>query len=201
MQGPAPFGPVQYSFIRQTIRTETSEQWNNEWLFNPACRQTKLWFPEAKPGISRFLLKQTREDLGRLIRWFTGHNFLRRHQNLLDPDSYTSRICRLCYTEPETAEHIVADCVTLDHTRRFFMGTPSLTKPYEWDISKLHAFLAYIGDKLEDSGPISAIQIVQRDDSWGEVFIDSTASGNLPSHSMITYDIIPDDIPPHQPPS
>ena len=81
------------------------------------------------------------------------------------------------------------------------MGTPSLTKPYEWDISKLQAFISYIGDKLEDSGPISAIQIVQRDDSWGEVFTDSTASGNLPSHSMIMYDIIPDDIPPHQPPS
>ncbi len=139
---------------------ETIDQWNLDWLVNLACRQTKLWFPEVNLALSRKIISLDRETLGRFIRWLTGHNFLRRHQNLLDPDTYPSRTCRLCYQEPETAEHVIADCITLDPTRRMHFSRSHLTKPYKWNFEEMKNFLATIAEVMEKEdhmGPISIL--------------------------------------------
>ena len=176
-----PFGPVPYTFVRSVMRQETIDTWNGEWLANPACRQTKLWFPEVNLEKSRKIISLDRERLGPFIRWITGHNYLRRHQNLLEPDIYTSRTCRLCHQEPETAEHLIADCVFLDPTRRNFFNRPHLSKPYEWTFEEMSTFLSCIAEQMEQDGEMSSARIIGPNNEDMEIFIDSIIPNDFAS--------------------
>ncbi len=173
LEGPSPFGPISYTFIRSVMRQETMDTWNDTWLQNTACRQTKLWFPEVNLALSRKVITLDRETLGRFIRWITSHNFLRRHQNLLDPENSPTKICRLCHQEPETAEHIIADCVVLDPTRTMIFNTPRLTKPYVWQFADMKNFLTTIAETMERDGDLTPIKILGPNNEHTEIFLDS----------------------------
>ncbi len=127
VQGPHPFGPISSTFIHGVLLDE----WNEAWVANPACRQTKLWFPAFNCVEARQLLSLTTPELGETLRWITGLNFTRQHQHLLDPATFRTNIRRLCHQEPESPEHLIKDCVTLDPLRRRFLETTKLTKPYK----------------------------------------------------------------------
>ena len=148
-------------------------------------RQTKLWFPLINLLLSKKILQLDRIELGRLIRWITGHNFLRRHQNLLDPDNYVTDLCRLCGTCPETAEHILTQCVTLDHTRKHCMNVPYMEPPYKWSLEGLRNLLSLIADKMEASTGVSNLDIFDKDGAIRTVFLDSTAQVPRDSSSDI----------------
>ncbi len=56
IQGPHPFGPISFTFIKGVLRTQSHDTWNEAWTANPACRQTKLWFPTVNNAEARQLL-------------------------------------------------------------------------------------------------------------------------------------------------
>ena len=59
IQGPHPFGPISFTFIQGVLRTQSHDTWNEAWEANPACRQTKLWFPAINCTEARQLLSLT----------------------------------------------------------------------------------------------------------------------------------------------
>jgi len=77
-------------------------------LSRPDCRQTKLWFPTPNLKKSKTILMKTREELGLLTRWLTGHCYLARHQSLIFPE--VNPKCSLCSQYDETPWHLLREC-------------------------------------------------------------------------------------------
>jgi ribonuclease HI len=110
------------------------EKWKTRWRKLKTCRQTKIWLPEIDLGVSKQLLRQKRHDYGTTVRWITGHNFLKRHTALFDPDNVDAN-CRFCELEPETSSHLITTCEVFwqnraDCFKQFFLDeTTPVWKP------------------------------------------------------------------------
>jgi ribonuclease HI len=133
--------PIPLSHLKQICKQHSLKSWNLQWSKSQHYRQTKLFFPEVDAAKSNHLLRLNRDDFGRAIRWITGHCFLQRHNNLLNPNDTTSPQCRLCNMEQETSSHIICQCEALClirhfHFQEFFLPLSPL--PY---IKQLTSFL------------------------------------------------------------
>ena len=105
------------------------------------CRQTKIWLPKPNPKISKNLLNNTKDTFGRVVRWVTGHNFLNRHKNLLDPDTYLDKYCRFCFYDEETSWHLAAECGAFNTLRFKHFDRYQLLQNPEWTGRDLSNFL------------------------------------------------------------
>ena len=118
-------------------------KWLKAWKSYDQARQTKIWFPEPNFKKSLKLLRMKRNNLSRLVQFFTGHNKLKRHKNIqdgvLDPHS-----CRLCLEEEESSFHVIAECPAMQIHRSevFKMPFPkNLPNPPDWTVSQVEKFL------------------------------------------------------------
>jgi len=145
-----PRNTITLTFLKRTLHNHIIDDWQKEWQGHPSCRQTKLWCPNPNLGLSRRILQLDRPTIGRLIRWVTGHNFLRRHSNIVDPITYSTTKCRLCGREEETSSHVLAECITLDYHRMEIFNVPYLDLPCQWKLKEVCTFLKEFADPLED---------------------------------------------------
>ena len=86
-------------------------------------------------------------EFGRMVRFITGHAFLRRHNWIIDPERFSS--CRFCGDdeEGETPWHFIAQCPAFIINRRVFtpegdINVDTLTNPPEWEVYQLREFLS-----------------------------------------------------------
>ena len=115
LQGPQPFTPLPKKVITSAIDQAILKGWSGYWRDRPDCRQTKLWFPKPNPKFSKEILSKSRQEVGLLIRWITGHCFLARHQSLIHGIDPT---CNLCQDGEETPWHLLRDCPATFHIRQ-----------------------------------------------------------------------------------
>jgi ribonuclease HI len=132
-----PILPVSKRWIRSTIEEFTRLEWRDRWLSNPTARQTKIFLQSPSKNLSRKLLQQDRITLGELGRWILGHNFLLRHNHLLDPNTFPSPICRKCQQGEETSSHLILDCEALGQDRYKIFGQHLLLPPFTWTPDQL----------------------------------------------------------------
>ena len=132
------------------INNHFMKKWTKAWKSYDQARQTKIWFPIPNPKKSYQLLTRKRNDLGKLVQFFTGHNKLKRHKNIQnavdDPHS-----CRLCYEEEESSFHVIAECpATQSYRWGIFKCSTNLTNPPEWTVNQVDSFLkeSQIGEML-----------------------------------------------------
>ena len=123
------------------------------WKNHDQARQTKIWFPEPNDRKSSELLRLTRNNLGRLVQFLTGHNKLKRHKNIQNGviDLYS---CRLCCEEEESSFHVIAECPAMETYRLGAFKLPcstTLPNPPEWTVTQVVKFLrtSPIGKMLE----------------------------------------------------
>jgi ribonuclease HI len=133
--------PIPLSHIKNTTRSQSQKTWNLQWEKSLHCRQTKIFFPKVDPVKSGHLLRLSRDDFGRAIRWLTGHCFLNRHNNLLNPLEYPSPTCRACNWKEETSSHIICECEALGFIRYFHFQEFSLPLAPIPIIKQLTSFL------------------------------------------------------------
>ena len=133
--------PLSKTIVRSQIRTRIDQAWNTRWQDGLDCRQTKLFFPSPDKNKSYAITKMSRLTFGQITRFITGHNFLRRHEQIVHPDPFTSKLCRLCENEEETAWHIVAECDCLHKIRGEIFGQYFLVEEGPWKVSQLKTFL------------------------------------------------------------
>ena len=91
------------------------------------------------------LLSLSRVAFGQMIGFLTGHNFLKRHQALLDggaEDEDADKWCDLCGGGEQTTEHIVAFCESLATLRQEHLGVAYPSHPFtEIKLASLLSFL------------------------------------------------------------
>jgi hypothetical protein len=107
--------------------------WKNRWVNSTdKYRQTKIWFGEADPQKSVYIINNTRQMVGRYIQWLTGHGWLNRHANKID--SSHNPTCRLCEEEftTEDPDHIWWVCPAIERDRVLIKGTG---RPRSWTSS------------------------------------------------------------------
>ena len=117
----------------------------NRWKSTALYRQTREWFPELRPDVSAWALTLERKELSKLILIFTGHNFWKRHDWLVNrellhrgrisEDQLEPPYCNICLTPPiprtwsrdmeeylQTSHHIFSTCEGLAPYRKEVLG-------------------------------------------------------------------------------
>ena len=123
------------------INNHFMKKWTKAWKSYDQARQTKIWFPIPNPKKSYQLLTRKRNDLGKLVQFFTGHNKLKRHKNIQnavdDPHS-----CRLCYEDEESSFHVIAECLAMQtYGWEVFQCLTTLPNPLDWTVNEVEKFL------------------------------------------------------------
>ena len=126
LNGQVPDGPIpRYpSYYWQPLKDFLFQKWKTRLETDDPefARQTKIWFPEPSFRKSRKILALPREEF-RVVRWLTGHAFLRLHNF--------------------RADHIMLKCVRLRLLRAECFGPWDLSRMRpEWEVSQVLKFLA-----------------------------------------------------------
>ena len=116
------------------------KDWRDLFESTPGLRQTRLMISGPDLNIWNNIKKLDKTKIGRLVRFYTGHAWLRRHQSLVDKNN-TDISCRLCGRESEESFHILATCPVLADWRAdtlgFHVGVDSRT----WNSLNIALFL------------------------------------------------------------
>ena len=71
-------------YIKSIANKHMYEEWNNTWTQTKGHRQSKLFMPNVyQRGRANKTRNLSREDLSVLVRYITGHAFLRRHNHII----------------------------------------------------------------------------------------------------------------------
>ena len=127
-----------YSELDAHFLTKWQIFWNNV-----PYSQSKFWFKTIDLGRSNDIKNLKRESLTILGRWLSGFVFLRRQNELVNPGSYPSIMCRLCGEAPERAIHLISDCEAVAQRRLQYLGKHTIDDPsdFEWGVNQMLKFL------------------------------------------------------------
>ena len=147
-RGPVESLPIAPAVTASHLKEWLMGAWQSRWESLPEgfARQSRIWFTEPTPRKTRRILALGRVNFGRVIRWLTGHVFLRL-QNFRAGTSAIS-VCRLCGQKPERADHILLECPRLGELRMDCFGSAYIDTDEErpdWEVGDLLEFLAAAG--------------------------------------------------------
>ena len=153
----APKYPIPEKMVMRDISNFCLTKWKMEWISLNQCRQSKMFMPQPFPKETNKILLLSRKDLGRLARFLTGHNFLRRHQAIVNKLPSEDAQCRFCNSDGvvEDSFHIIKRCPQFSELRKEVMGREFLTyEIIKWDI--IHEFISKeeVADLEEDDSEI-----------------------------------------------
>jgi ribonuclease HI len=148
-----PFLPVSLKWIHTKIQTYLRTRWTERWRSVATARQTKIFFPYPDPQKSKQLLQMSRDDFGLMFRWISGHNYLLRHNNLLDPTNFPNPNCRLCNFDQETSGHLINSCPALSYHRFRTFGRHVNPEPPTWAVNQLQNFIHHANDRCPEVLP------------------------------------------------
>lgn len=122
--------PSPSNAFKTTLREKLEKRWNQQWKASETCRQTKIFFPVIDKAKSKRLVGLSRKELSEMVQIISGHNWLRKHESLIDPE--VDPTCRLCREEEETSYHLIGECPTLWRLRRDVFHTDRLGLVPDW---------------------------------------------------------------------
>ena len=116
-----------------------NEIWKDRWDNTAGHRQSKLFFHHPDKDKAKGILRLSRGYLTTFIRATTGHNFLGKHRNHIDP--YISAVCRFCEEEVETFFHFMVECPKLRELQRDIFLDKQHTDDNSWSRNKVKTFI------------------------------------------------------------
>ena len=129
-----------FGVVRRGIAALRLSMWTEEWAAYPGGRMTKHFLPKPNPIQVSPLIQLDRVSLSQCTSFLTGHNDLRYHHSLRDPE--VGNTCRFCAGEAETSSHLYAECPSFSVTRFHITGSFFLPIPIEdWTHEHLFTFL------------------------------------------------------------
>ena len=177
--------------------------WKIMWNMEPSCRQTKHWFPNGpRPRFAFEVLHLPRPICSQIIHFVTGHNFLRRHQAIIESEELRRweqheglgsdndfheamepiASCSLCGQDEESSYHIMTECQRLATTRVGVFGREDILPPYDnIPVYKLISYLRDVKLKSLEMRPFieefKAAELPERMPDWARVN-DNDSSGD-----------------------
>ena len=191
--------PDSPKIARATMKSEIDEAaktlWKVMWEISPSCRQSKMWFPNGpRPGFAFEVLHLPRVVCSQVIHFVTGHNFLRRHQAIIefaelsqlekheglgqDGDFHEAMepiaACSLCGEKEESSFHIMSECPMLIDARIGTFGKEEILSPYDdIPVYKLVSYLRDVKLKSLEMRPFleefNAAELHERMPDWAKV--------------------------------
>ena len=119
--------------MRETMREKVVAYWQRTWENRTDCRQTKMFFPVIDRSISAKYTKHTRVQFTALVHITTGHNWLKRHDFIVQNNCYPKEDearCRFCEEDEESSFHILAECPAFARSRLSILGNYKLNPPF-----------------------------------------------------------------------
>ena len=123
--------------VNLLIRQGMYEYWNELWKQEDTCRQTKHFFPVLRPVFSNQVVNSNRRDYSALVQVITGHNYMARHQYIIDTKKRNKGLiigrpptCTLCKQGEQSSQHILGECGALSQLRFKHFNTYYLTPPF-----------------------------------------------------------------------
>ena len=125
--------------------------WIREWLDYKNARMFKQFYPSINLDMSDALIGLCREDLTNIITMISGHNDLRYHFSLRNPN--TDPNCRLCGDPRETFFHLYTDCPRLNTLRFNVTGKYNLGDAAGWSPDTIIQFIRELPFSIRDPNP------------------------------------------------
>ena len=130
---------IPWSTKKAKIRDHCDAMWGKKWDSIEGHIQSKHFLHHPDSNKAKGILRLSRGYLTTMVRTITGHNFLGKHQNKINPE--ISKACRFCEQEEETFHHLLTECEPLTPIRTEIY----LDKPHpsdnSWSIAKLKQFI------------------------------------------------------------
>ena len=126
-------GEVAMKEVNMKIRTGMHSYWEQLWIDEPTCRQTKHFFPTLRPEFSNEIMNLKRKEYSAMIQVMTGHNYMARHQNIIDVANRvedTSPTCPLCNEGEQSSQHVIGECGMLSHIRFKYFNMYFISPPF-----------------------------------------------------------------------
>ena len=120
---------------KSLLREKMYELWQEQWLNNETCRQTKQFYATINQKRSKKILKLARSQLTTLVKVTTGHNALAYHASNIDPTIDPS--CSLCELENETFFHLATTCPRLRLLRQDIVLDDDVESPDTWTPTRI----------------------------------------------------------------
>merc|ERR1712141_899376 len=188
--------------MKSEIEIAARKLWKTWGNLDPSCRQSRHWFPQGpRPSFAFEILRLPRPICSQIIHFVTGHNFLRRHQALIDSSELLRweqheglgedlefheamepiASCSLCGEKEESSPHIMTECPNLGTTRVRIFGREDIIPPYdEIPTYKLISYLREVKLKSLEMRPFveeyKADELPERMPDWARIndFEDSS---------------------------
>ena len=123
--------------LKKLTKLNLNKNWQDLWDKNEECRQSKLFLSGPNPKIWQDLRKLQNEETSRVVRFVTGHCYMRRHRVILEMGYEFQHdqvaMCSLCQEEQETPEHLITECPVLNNTRLDTLYCWQLDRPPPWN--------------------------------------------------------------------
>ena len=142
--------------VKAALRKKKMNEWTDRWETKEA-RQSKFFLVGPNINLSLQLLLMSKPKLSRLMRWITGHVFLRRQNAIVStgmnpPPKNINISCRLCGLKNETSHHIIVFCERLGDRRQRYMDRHELDDVPDWSPANLDKFLSSeVLEQLEET--------------------------------------------------
>ena len=193
---PVPDAPkIAKATMKSELELAARKLWKVMWNMDPTCRQSKMWFPDGpRPGFAFDILHLPRPVCSQVIHFVTGHNFLRRHQAIIELEELERleqhedlgedeefhaamepiATCSLCGGEEESSFHIMTECPRLATTRVNVFGKEEILPPYtNIPLYKLISYLRDVKLKSLEMRPFieeyRAAELPDRMPDWARV--------------------------------
>lgn len=126
--------------MKNYIKNKSHEAWQKHWQDLPELRQSKLFLKGPDPKMWKDLRHMKKKKMSNVVRFITGHTFMRRHQTCLKTgkrgkcaDEDPGSKCRLCDIGEESPSHLATSCPRLQWTRNSLFSQSQLLS---WDLDK-----------------------------------------------------------------
>ena len=138
---------VSVAVIRERLHECMTIQWKHDWISNQPCRQTKHFFPSLAPRLSKELMKYGRTYFSALVQLITGHNFLNRHNSIVELGEVDINLAKCSYCNDNDAEestaHILSQCDAFAAKRLQIFGVPYFS-PEEFAFKKASKLIQFL---------------------------------------------------------
>ena len=132
------------SVIHAAIKSAVVSLWNREWQASTTCRQTKHFFPEVSLSKSLEYTKCRRTVFSAVVQFITGHNFLGKHQCLVENGLHlpSQTKCSKCGEGVESPFHFLSECNALIFQRMQILGEECPQPPYSFKQTQILKFIS-----------------------------------------------------------